>query len=171
MDSADELADRDARSSAASDPELLCTLASGSFFSDAEIRLSRGGASVRRSGSFPAVSGDLPDRDVADLIRLPAGTEFPDISCEAVFEPAEWQSVYQIVKRDPPPKQPPTLREMVRLVAQLGGYVNRKREDEPGPQTVWLGLQRLHDIALCWQVFGPGAKDTPVNAPPPAGFV
>jgi hypothetical protein len=99
------------------------------------------------------------------------GREFPDISCEAVFEPAEWQSVYQIVKRDPPPKQPPTLREMVRLVAQLGGYVNRKREDEPGPQTVWLGLQRLHDIALCWQVFGPGAKDTPVNAPPPAGFV
>jgi transposase Tn5 family protein/transposase-like protein len=99
------------------------------------------------------------------------GREFPDISCEAVFEPAEWQSVYQIVKRDTPPTQPPTLREMVRLVAQLGGYVNRKRDDEPGPQTVWLGLQRLHDIALCWQVFGPGAKDTPVNGGPPAGFV
>ena len=46
---------------------------------------------------------------------------------------------------------------MVRLVAQLGGYVNRKREDEPGPQTVWLGLQRLHDIATCWKIFGPGA--------------
>ena len=54
----------------------------------------------------------------------------------------------------------PKLQEMVRLVAQLGGYVNRKREDEPGPQTVWLGLQRLHDIALCWNVFGPGAKET-----------
>ena len=44
-------------------------------------------------------------------------------------------------------------------MAQLGGYVNRKREDEPGPQTVWLGLQRLQDIALCWQVFGPGASE------------
>jgi hypothetical protein len=41
-------------------------------------------------------------------------------------------------------------------VAQLGGYVNRKRDDEPGPQTLWLGLQRLHDITLCWQTFGPG---------------
>ena len=56
------------------------------------------------------------------------------------------------------PSQPPKLSEMVRMVAQLGGYVNRKRKDEPGPQTVWLGLQRLHDIALCWQLFGPEAK-------------
>jgi hypothetical protein len=87
------------------------------------------------------------------------GRSCPEISCEAVFEPAEWQSVYQVVRREPPPKQPPTLQEMVRLVAQLGGYVNRKRSDEPGPQTVWLGLQRLHDIALCWQVFGPGAHE------------
>ena len=59
-----------------------------------------------------------------------------------------------------PPKEPPKLQEMVRLVAQLGGYVNKKdREDEPGPQTVWLGMQRLHDIALCWETFGPGAKE------------
>jgi hypothetical protein len=99
------------------------------------------------------------------------GREFPDISCEAVFEPAEWQSVYQVVKREKPPKQPPTLREMVRLVAQLGGYVNRKRDDEPGPQTVWLGLQRLHDIALCWEIFGPGAREAPVTGGPPAELV
>jgi hypothetical protein len=92
------------------------------------------------------------------------GRSCPEISCEAVFEPAEWKSVYQVVKRRPPPKQAPKLQEMVRLVAQLGGYVNRKRTDEPGPQTVWLGLQRLHDIALCWQVFGPGALErTPLR--------
>jgi hypothetical protein len=85
------------------------------------------------------------------------GRSCPEISCEAIFEPAEWQSVYRVVRREPPPKRAPQLREMVRLVAQLGGYVNRSRDDEPGPQTLWLGLQRLHDIALCWQVFGPGA--------------
>jgi hypothetical protein len=94
------------------------------------------------------------------------GRSCPELSCEAVFEPAEWQSVYQVVKREKPPEQPPSLQAMVRLVAQLGGYVNRKRDDEPGPQTVWLGLQRLHDIALCWQVFGPGAsqKTAPTRA-------
>jgi hypothetical protein len=91
------------------------------------------------------------------------GRSCPEISCEAVFEPAEWQSVYQVVKREKPPKQPPKLQEMVRMVAQLGGYVNKKRDDEPGPQTVWLGLQRLHDIALCWEVFGPGAQETGVT--------
>ena len=83
------------------------------------------------------------------------GREFPEISCEAVFEPAEWKAVYHLVHRQPPPRDPPKLVEMVRLVAQLGGYVNRKRNDPPGPQTVWLGLQRLHDITLCYQTFGP----------------
>jgi hypothetical protein len=88
------------------------------------------------------------------------GRSCPEMSCEVVFDPSEWQPVYQIVRRQPPPPQPPTLQEMVRMVAQLGGYVNRKRKDEPGPQTVWLGLQRLHDIALCWKTFGPGAGKT-----------
>jgi hypothetical protein len=86
------------------------------------------------------------------------GREFPEISCEAVFEPSEWKSVYQVVNNEPPPKEPPSLQEMVRLVAQLGGYVNRSRPDEPGPQTVWLGLQRAHDIARCWRLFGPEAR-------------
>jgi hypothetical protein len=87
------------------------------------------------------------------------GRSAPEISCEAVFEPAEWKSVYQVVQKKKAPKVPPTLREIVRMVAQLGGYVNRKREDEPGPQTVWLGLQRMHDMARCWQLFGPGSKN------------
>lgn len=86
------------------------------------------------------------------------GREFPDVSCEAVFEPAEWKSVYYVVHQSPPPSTPPTLKAMIRLVGQLGGYVNRQRPDEPGPQTVWLGLQRTHDIATCWLTFGPETK-------------
>jgi hypothetical protein len=86
------------------------------------------------------------------------GRSVPEISCEAVFDPAEWKSVYQVVHKKPASKTPPTLQAMVRMVAQLGGYVNRKREDEPGPQTVWLGLQRMHDMAQCWRLFGPGAE-------------
>ncbi len=85
------------------------------------------------------------------------GRAVPELSCEAVFEPSEWQSVCAVVHRKAPPAQPPPLQEMVRLVAQLGGYVKRK-PDEPGPQTVWLGLQRLHDLSLCWDTFGPGSK-------------
>ena len=90
------------------------------------------------------------------LCRL--GRSCPDISCEAVFEPAEWKSVWKVVHRSAPPITPPRLGEMIRLVAQLGGYVNRPRSD-PGPQTVWIGMQRMHDFALCWQLFGPEAPD------------
>jgi len=81
-----------------------------------------------------------------------------DSSCELIYEKAEWQSVWQIVKRSPPPKRPPRLMEMTKIVAQLGGYVNRKNSGPPGPQTMWIGLQRMHDIASCWNAFGPGAK-------------
>ena len=86
------------------------------------------------------------------------GRGWPDRDCEVVFTPAEWKSVYQVTQRRPPPEKPPSLQEMVRLVAQLGGYVNRKRKDEPGAETVWKGLQRLHDITLCWETFGPEAR-------------
>jgi len=86
------------------------------------------------------------------------GRGCPEISCEAVFEPAEWKAVYRVVQNKLPPADPPSLGQMVRMVAQLGGYVNRRRADSPGPQTVWLGLQRMHDFALCWELFGPDAK-------------
>ena len=84
------------------------------------------------------------------------GRNCPEMSCETVFETDEWKSVYQVVNRQPPPKKAPKLQEMVRMVAQLGGYLNHKGDHEPGTQTVWLGLQRLHDIATCWRLFGPG---------------
>ena len=87
------------------------------------------------------------------------GREFPEISCEAVFEPAEWKSVHHFIYKTPPPPTPRTLQEMVRRVARLGGYINRKRTGEPGPQTVWLGLQRTRDIANCWLTFGPESKN------------
>jgi Transposase DNA-binding/Transposase Tn5 dimerisation domain len=87
------------------------------------------------------------------------GRSCPDIDCEAVFEPSEWKSVWMEVHQKAPPKKRPRLGEMVRLIAQRGGYVNRpKREDPPGPQTVWLGLQRMRDLAWGWDTFGPGAK-------------
>jgi hypothetical protein len=75
-----------------------------------------------------------------------------------VFEPAEWKSVWKVVHHEDPPSQPPALGVFVRLVAQLGGYVNRKRADPPGPQTIWIGLQRMHDFATCWQLFGPDTQ-------------
>jgi len=86
------------------------------------------------------------------------GRQVPDIDCEALFEPAEWKSVWVVVHRQPPPQTKPKLALMLALVAQLGGYVNRpNRKDPPGVQTIWLGLQRMYDFATAWSAFGPEA--------------
>ena len=85
------------------------------------------------------------------------GRACPDINCEAIFEPAEWKSVWRIVHNSNPPLHPPTLGEMTLMVAQLGGYIHRKGS-HPGPQTVWIGLQRTYDFAICWKTFGPDSR-------------
>ena len=89
------------------------------------------------------------------------GRSCPEMDCEAIFEPAEWKSVWAVTQGESPPRTPPTLGLMIRLVAQLGGYVNHPgRKDPPGPQTIWLGLQRTRDLAWGWVTFGPGATLT-----------
>ncbi len=85
------------------------------------------------------------------------GRECPELDCEAIFEPSEWKAVWVAVHGKKPPRKAPRLGEMVHLIASLGGYVER-RNSEPGPQTVWIGLQRMHDLAWAWDSFGPQAK-------------
>jgi transposase-like protein/transposase Tn5 family protein/DDE family transposase len=85
------------------------------------------------------------------------GRSCPDLECEAIFEPSEWKAVWMAVKRTPPPKQVPKLSEIVHLVATLGGYIERPKS-EPGTQTLWIGLQRMYDLALAWDTFGPEAR-------------
>lgn len=88
------------------------------------------------------------------LCRL--SQECPDLSCEVVFDPSEWKPLYMTIHRAQPPKTPPTLNEIVRMIATLGGYVMRKNT-RPGTQTLWIGLQRLNDLSIAWNTFGPGA--------------
>lgn len=86
------------------------------------------------------------------------GRDLPEISCEAVFTEDEWQPVYKLVTGEDPPSTPPALQRMVRLIARLGGYIDRARDDEPGTDTVMRGMERLHDISACWRSFGPKSK-------------
>lgn len=89
------------------------------------------------------------------LCRL--SRECPDLDCEVVFSPEEWKAVHVAVNRTAPPKTPPRLNEIVRLIASLGGYVMRN-STQPGTQTLWIGLQRLNDLALGWVAFGPDTR-------------
>ena len=79
------------------------------------------------------------------------GRACPEMPCDVVFETAEWQAVHLVTERKPPPDTPPTLDRMVRMVAGLGGFLNRKSDGLPGPQTLWIGLQRAADFVLAME--------------------
>lgn len=81
---------------------------------------------------------------IARLMRL--GRSCPELNAELMFEPDEWKAAY-ILNRKKVPKKPPTLNAVIRLVAQLGGFLARKGDGEPGVKTIWLGMQRILDFA------------------------
>lgn len=85
------------------------------------------------------------------------GRECPDIDCEVIFEPSEWKSVYAILGKEIPSEGCPSLNEVIRCIAQLGGFIDRPNND-PGTQSLWIGLQRAYDLSNAWDTFGPGAK-------------
>lgn len=80
----------------------------------------------------------------------------PEASCEGALERHEWQALYcTIHKTSTPPAEPPTLRQAVRWIAQLGGFLGRKGDGEPGVIVLWRGLRRLEDIASLWLLLHP----------------
>lgn len=81
---------------------------------------------------------------IARLMRL--GRTCPDLSAALLFERDEWQAAF-ILNKKKPPATPPGLNEVIRLVAQLGGFLGRKSDGEPGVKTIWQGLQRVMDFA------------------------
>jgi len=86
----------------------------------------------------------------------------PKIPCDTVLEPHEWQSLYCTIHRvSVPVGEPPTLRQAVRWIAQLGGFLGRTHDGEPGVKTIWQGLRRLHDIAATWQL----VQTAPASSP------
>ena len=45
-----------------------------------------------------------------------------------------------------------TLRQTVRTVAAMGGFLGRKGDGEPGAMTLWRGLEMLHQLVAGWRL-------------------
>lgn len=71
------------------------------------------------------------------------GRETPAMPCDVFFTEEEWKVLHVMVKHSSPPTTPPSLRDAVRMVARLGGFLGRKHDGEPGTETMWRGLVRL----------------------------
>ena len=81
------------------------------------------------------------------LCRL--GRECPDMPCDVVFHASEWKAVCMVRSRTEAPDVPPSLNDMIRWIAAMGGHVIRSttKANHPGTQTLWLGPYEFHAIA------------------------
>ena len=79
------------------------------------------------------------------------GRATPDLPCDTVFDDDVWKGIIVFRTRKPPPAKPPSLREMIRMIGGLGGFLGRKSDGEPGTETLWRGLQRADDIAIMFR--------------------
>nr|WP_328988018.1 IS4 family transposase [Thiorhodovibrio winogradskyi] len=107
------------------------------------------------------VDGDARVNELAETLIIAwrvlyltmLGRECPEMPCDAVFAEEEWKAVYLVTQRQAPPEQPPPLDTMVRMVASLGGFLNRKCDGFPGPKTLWIGLQRIPDFVRALEAY------------------
>jgi hypothetical protein len=94
------------------------------------------------------------------LFTTMLGRIAPEMLCDCVFSESEWKSVYMVTHKEQPPKTAPSLNTMIKMVAQLGGFLNRNSDGDPGIKTVWIGMQRMRDFALSWEAFQIVAEKT-----------
>ncbi len=89
------------------------------------------------------------------MVKL--GREVPELPCDVYFDEAEWKALVAYSTKNPvPPEQAPSLREAIRMVAKIGGFLGRKGDGEPGTQTLWRGLQYLDLMTDLWRVMASG---------------
>ncbi len=79
------------------------------------------------------------------LFLTTIGRTTPNLNSECLFDPIEWQTAFVMIHKKPPPKKSPSLKEMLGMVAKLGGFLGRKSDGDPGPIVMWKGLQSLYE--------------------------
>lgn len=82
-------------------------------------------------------------------------TSIPAASAEQVASADEIQVLRRALKLG---KGRFSVRDFVRGVASLGGFLGRKGDGEPGVKTLWRGYQRLQDLLLGYQLRGRSAE-------------
>jgi hypothetical protein len=77
----------------------------------------------------------------------------PEAPCTVVVTEPEWHALYAAIHRTAQlPETLPTVGQVVRWMAQLGGFLGRKHDREPGVTVLWRGWQRLQDLTMMWRV-------------------
>lgn len=76
------------------------------------------------------------------------------LPCTAVLAEYEWQALYSFIHKTAViPNEIPSLAQTIRWIAQLGGFLGRKSDGQPGVKVLWRGWRRLFDITQTWLIF------------------
>ena len=76
------------------------------------------------------------------FFMVKAGRDNPNIPCTAIFEEEEWKTAYTATMKKRPPKKPPRLLDITKMVAGMGGYIE-SNGGLPGAKTLWIGLGKI----------------------------
>ena len=80
----------------------------------------------------------------------------PDTRCSDYYQLPEWMAIVAFVTRkQPDPSCSPTMGDFVIMIAQLGGYINKKSQGPPGSKTLWRGMAQFETIVDAYKIFGP----------------
>ena len=86
------------------------------------------------------------------FITLLARTN-PDFPCTVLLAEEEWKTLYSKIHQTRSyPETPPTIKSVIKWIAQLGGFLARKGDGDPGPITLWRGWKRLVDLSEGWNL-------------------
>jgi len=81
----------------------------------------------------------------------------PDAPAEQAGTPAEIRLIRRLLGWG---RKRLTVRDFVRGVAKLGGFLGRRHDGEPGVRALWRGYERLQDLVLGAQLHASFANDS-----------
>lgn len=84
------------------------------------------------------------------LMRM--GRTCPELPADLFFDPDEIRVAYLLRRKKPPQDRKPQVNEVIRLIAQTGGFLARKCDGEPGAQTIWKGMQDVRVAVATLQI-------------------
>lgn len=77
----------------------------------------------------------------------------PERSSTEAFATDELEILLALNHRPPlDAERPPSLRDAVRMTAQIGGFIGRKGDGEPGSITLWRGHESLQAMRIGWRL-------------------
>lgn len=83
----------------------------------------------------------------------------PNVSCRIFLTEFEWKILaVKFVKNSKRKQQEPTLEQSIQWIAQLGGFLARKGDKQPGITHIWRGMKKyaaiLEGAALAKDIYG-----------------